>query len=332
MRSCSLWYNAVLSKLCPVAIVNFWLDGLLIKRYRRKIADNKKGACMTAKFGTAGQCDGARAAKIKSTLQFLDYLAQNDLHAFEYASGRGVNIGEKTALLLGERARELGISMSIHAPYYISLASLEEAKREKSIQYILDSAHAVQAMGGRRIVVHPGGLNKQSRQEALSIAQQTLKRAQQALDEQGLEEIILCPETMGKISQLGDLDEVIGLCEVDDRMIPCVDFGHMNARTLGSLRTRQDFAAILDKLCNALGQERIQQLHVHFSKIEYSAGGEKRHLTFEQNEGFGPAFEPLMEEFIDRALCPVVICESAGTQTKDARAMQDYYNSLLVHI
>ncbi len=286
---------------------------------------------MKVKFGPAGQCGKAKELKIKSTLQYLDYLDQIGLSAFEYSCGRGVNIGEKTARQLGEKAKKLGIAMSLHAPYFISLASLEEEKRKKSVEhYIYQSALTVDYMGGTRIVVHPGGLNKQTRAKALEVAIDTIRKAQKFLDEQGLSHIIMCPETMGKILQLGDLDEVIALCKVDDRMLPCVDFGHMNARTLGSLDSKEAFAALLDKLEDQLGKERIRRMHVHFSQIEYSAGGEVRHLIFSDNKGFGPDYQPLMELFAERGMEPTVICESAGTQSEDALIMQRAYEKALL--
>ncbi len=286
---------------------------------------------MKVKFGPAGQCGKAKELKIKSTLQYLDYLDQIGLSAFEYSCGRGVNIGEKTARQLGEKAKKLGIAMSLHAPYFISLASLEEEKRKKSVEhYIYQSALTVDYMGGTRIVVHPGGLNKQTRAKALEVAIDTIRKAQKFLDEQGLSHIIMCPETMGKILQLGDLDEVIALCKVDDRMLPCVDFGHMNARTLGSLDSKEAFAALLDKLEDQLGKERIRRMHVHFSQIEYSAGGEVRHLIFSDNKGFGPDYQPLMELFAERGMEPTVICESAGTQSQDALTMQRAYEKALL--
>ncbi|HIS69724.1 MAG TPA: TIM barrel protein [Candidatus Gallacutalibacter stercoravium] len=275
-------------------------------------------------FGPAGQCRKAKELKLKSTWHYLDFVAQMGLNAFEYSAGRGVNIGEATAQRLGSRARELGIVMSLHAPYYISLASREEEKREKSVQYILDSALAVSRLGGNRIVVHPGGLNGQSREEALRVACATLQKARRVLDENGFTQIAICPETMGKISQLGTLEEVIKLCLLDDRMLPCVDFGHLNARTLGGLQCEADFAGVLDEIGKRLGQERLKSMHIHFSKIAYSAGGEVRHLTFE-DESFGPDFEPLMLQLAKRRMEPVVICESAGTQSEDALQMQEAY-------
>lgn len=280
---------------------------------------------MSIQFGPAGQCRQAKEHKLKNTIQYLEYIAGVGLDAFEYSSGRGINLSLEKAKEIGEHAKKWGIRVSLHAPYFISLASLEKEKRIKSIEnYIFHSAQTVDAMGGTRVVVHPGGLNKQTREKALAVALETLGEAQRRLDENGLSHIVLCPETMGKVSQLGDLDEVIAMCSLDERMIPCVDFGHMNARTHGSLKSKEDFAALLDKLENSLGEERARKLHIHFSKIEYSAGGEVRHLTFE-DEIFGPPYQPLMELLVQRQMEAAVICESAGTQSEDALQMKQAY-------
>ena len=281
---------------------------------------------MPAIFGPAGQCEASRLAGVNSTEKFLRYLAEKGIHAFEYQCGRGVNVGEEKARTFARLSKELGISISLHAPYYISLASMEEQKRLNSVEYIWKSAAAVDWMGGDRIVVHPGGLGKFTREEALELAKDTLRLAQKKLDEIGLGNVHMCLETMGKINQLGNLEEVISMCELDERMLPCVDFGHMNSRLKGGMNSREEFEALLDEMKVRLGEERTNRMHVHFSKIEYSAGGEVRHLTFE-DQVFGPDYVPLMELFVQRKMEPVVICESAGTQTADALAMQLEYQS-----
>ena len=113
---------------------------------------------------------------------------------------------------------------------------------------------------------------------------------------------------------------------VDERITPCIDFGHLNARTLGGIRSKEDYAAILDRMAEKLGDQRAERFHVHFSRIEYSAGGEKRHWTFAETQ-FGPEPQPLMELLAERKLQPVIICESAGTQAEDAGAMQQMYHA-----
>lgn len=276
---------------------------------------------MMPKFGPAGNSESFREQGYKSTMQAPGWLQAMGLTAYEYQCGHGTRVNAATAEGFGRKAAEHGIAVSLHAPYYISLASADEEKRLNSIRYILDSARLVDQMGGDRIVVHPGGLGGRSREEATALAIQTLRAAQAALDEEGLSHVHICPETMGKINQLGNLDEVLQMCEAEERFYPCIDFGHLNSRTLGSVNDREAFAAILDRLHNQLGEERGRSFHVHFSKIEYSAGGEKRHLTF-ADEAFGPEPLPLMTLIAERGLSPVVICESAGTQAEDARALQ----------
>ena len=135
---------------------------------------------------------------------------------------------------------------------------------------------------------------------------------------------------MGKIGQLGTLDEVLALCRVDRRITPCIDFGHLNARTLGGIASKADYAAILDRMEEALGDARARRFQVHFSRIEYTAGGEKRHWTFAETQ-FGPEPQPLMELLAERRLEPVIICESAGTQAEDARTMQQLYGETCLH-
>ncbi len=282
---------------------------------------------MSAKFGPAGNSDSFTAMGYKHSLQIPEYVEKKGLDAFEYQCGRGVNIGTEKAAELGVLAREKGITLSLHAPYYISMSSTEEAKRLNSVNYILQSARAVKAMGGNRIIVHTGSCGKISREEALSLALDTMQRSLDALDSEGLGDIHICPETMGKVNQLGTLSEVMALCALDERLIPCIDFGHLNARDGGILKTYSDFEEIFKTVEDKLGGERLRTFHSHFSKIEYSKGGEVRHLTFADNI-YGPDFEPVMELTYKYGASPTFICESAGTQAEDARAMKDYYWSI----
>ncbi len=279
---------------------------------------------MKARFGPAGNSDSFYAAGNKSTLQAPAYLRAMGLTAYEYQCGRGVRVTEDTARAMGAAAAQYDIQLSLHAPYFISLASAEPEKRDNSIRYILESARAVTQMGGNRIVVHPGGLGGLSRADATQLARQTLVRAQEALDSEGLSQVHICPETMGKINQLGDLEEVLLFCSIDERFLPCVDFGHLNSRTLGGLNNREAFAAVLDRLQEALGTERAAAFHAHFSKIEYTKGGEKRHLTFADTV-YGPEPAPLMALIRERGWHPTFICESDGTQAEDAATLHQLY-------
>lgn len=282
---------------------------------------------MSAKFGPAGNSDSFFAMGYKGSLQIPEYIERMGLDAFEYQCGRGVNIGEDKARELGALAKDKNITLSLHAPYYISMSSVEEEKRLNSINYIMTSARAVDFMGGNRIVVHTGSCGKISRETALELAIDTMKKALAALDEAGLGHVHICPETMGKVNQLGTLDEVLELCKIDERLIPCIDFGHLNARDLGYFKSKEDYKSVFDKMENALGYERLKTFHSHFSKIEYTTGGEKKHLTFEDTV-YGPDFEPVLDLVVQKGCTPTFICESDGTQAEDVKRMKDYYNSI----
>ena len=261
----------------------------------------------------------------KKTIQVPEYIVRMGLDAYEYQCGRGVRISEEAAREFGQKAREYSVTLSLHSPYYISLSSIEKEKRDGSIEYILQSARAADAMGAQRVVVHSGSCSKISREEALELAKDTLKRAYQALDEQNLGHIHLCPETMGKVNQLGTLEEVLELCLIDERLIPCIDFGHLNARTFGRLNSFEAVKEVFDKMEDKLGTSRMRQFHSHFSKIEYTLkGGEKCHLTFADTT-YGPQFEPVAEMIVRKNASPTIICESAGTQAEDALTMKQIY-------
>ena len=272
------------------------------------------------KFGTAGLSD-SYAAKGFDPQKIAAYTASFGLTAFEYQCGRGVRLAHDKAQALGKAAAAQGITLSVHAPYYISMSGLDDEKRLHSVDYLLQSCALVKALGGRRVVFHPGSCGKQSREAALEKALDTLRRAVAACDEAGYGDCILCPETMGKINQLGTVDEVLALCAVDPRITPCIDFGHIYARSGGAeLTDTASYAALLDKLGDALGDDRAVHFHAHFSRIAYTAGGEKCHLTF-ADTAYGPPHAPLLQLLKQRKLAPTIICESAGTQAEDAQKL-----------
>ena len=145
------------------------------------------------RFGTAGLSDSARAQKVSSPAQIAAYTAGFGLNAFEYQCGRGVRISAELAAALGKACAEKDIALSVHSPYYISMSSLEEEKRLRSVDYLLESCAAVKAMGGRRVIFHAGSCGKQSREEALEKALDTMRRAVDAVDAAGFGDCVLCP-------------------------------------------------------------------------------------------------------------------------------------------
>ena len=283
---------------------------------------------MSAKFGPAGNC-GSFSQTHKSSLDAPAWIAEFGLDCYEYQCGKGVRVGEDTARKLGENARAAGIPLSLHAPYFINLANPERILQNNG--YVLVSCALAEWMGAGRVVVHTGALMGRSRREALDIAKQGLRALLTVVDNAGLGHIALCPETMGKLNQLGDLEEVLELCTLDARLVPCIDFGHLYARSLGADDGQEAFCRMLDRVEEVLGRERASVFHSHFSHIEFTPkGGEKCHRTFEEDGGYGPDWTPLAREVARRGWSPTFICESAGTQAEDALVMKQIYQECLL--
>lgn len=276
----------------------------------------------TAIFGPGGNSQSFYDAGLKSTLQAPAFVKSLGLGAYEFEAGNGLKAGRETLEKIGLAAREAGVEMSFHTPYYISLSGVDPEKRLKSIDYIKQSLDAAEALGADTIVIHAGSASKISRAEAMDLAKDTLLKTMEAV---GDTPIHLGLETMGKINQLGTLEEIIELCKLDAHFYPVVDFGHLNARERGEFfPDRDSYRRVFDAVANGLGDEKARYMHCHFSKIEFTDAGEKRHLTLADTV-YGPSFEPLAEALVKDDLCPRIISESAGTQSEDALAMQLAY-------
>ena len=246
---------------------------------------------MSALFGPAGN---AESFPYKSSVDAPKWLKEIGLDCYEYQCGKGVNVGEETARKIGLAAEEHGIRLSLHAPYFINLANPDPDSLQKTIGYITSACLAADRMGAKRVIIHSGALMKRTRREALDIALASLKEVLKACDDAGFAHMTLCPETMGKINQLGDLDEVLELCTLDGRLVPCVDFGHLYARSLGADEGAEACERMLDRMEEVLGGERASRFHSHFSHIEFTlGGGEKCHRTFADDGGYGPDWTPL---------------------------------------
>ena len=278
------------------------------------------------KFGPSGNSESFYAAGFAHSEQSAKFVKDFGLDCFEYSFGRGVHMSEGKAISIGEAFKECGIEISVHAPYYINFANPLDENAQKSYGYVLDSAKILKLMGGTRVVFHPATQGKMQREEAVSLTEERMKILRDYVYLNDLQDIKFCPETMGKLAQIGTLEEIIRLCKIDDIYLPAIDFGHINAREQGSLKTVSDFKERLEYMISELGFERVKHFHVHFSKIQYSAKGEVRHLTFEDTE-YGPNFEPLAIALKGLKLEPFIVSESAGTQAEDALIMKRIYNA-----
>lgn len=278
------------------------------------------------RFGPSGNSDSYLNEGFTSTIDSPKWVRERGLDIFEYSFGRGVRIGEAHARAIGDQALNNNIEFSVHAPYYVNFASDKDETIVNSIGYVLKSIEALKWFNGVRCVVHPGSPLKQDRQVAVERMLAGFRSLAEMIEDSGFQDIIICPETMGKINQIGTLEEVLKICQLSKIYIPCIDFGHINSRGQGCLKTKDDYRAIFDKIYSAIGEARGSQIHIHFSQIQYGHAGEIKHLTFEDKE-FGPFFEDLAPVLHEYRVHGSLLCESNGTQVEDAMIMKDIYNS-----
>lgn len=278
------------------------------------------------KFGPSGNSQAFFDAGYSKTEDSAKWVKNLGLDCFEYSFGRGVNMSDAKATELNKIFSDCGVEISVHAPYYVNLANPDDEMAEKSFGYIINSAKKVKLLGGNRVVFHPASQGTLTREQAFALTEKRVDTLLEKIYAENLQDVKFCPETMGKIAQIGTVEEITALCKKDKVLVPCVDFGHVNAREQGSLKTEKDFSDRLSFMIAELGIEKMKDFHVHFSKIEYSARGEVKHLTFEDDK-FGPEFQPLAISLKKLGLTPYIVCESAGTQDVDALYMRKIYLS-----
>lgn len=280
-----------------------------------------------ALFGSGGNPQSFYDGGFKDTVDIFKWLREKNIDSYEYQAGNGLRANTATLQKISEEAQANNIILSVHAPYYISLASDDEEIIEKSVGHVVKTLAGSKAMAAEMIVVHCGGLGKKTRAQALDKAKETLGKILETLCISGKTDLRIGLETMGKKNQLGTLEEVIELCKLDRQILePVVDFGHLHARETGErFKMREDYYRVFEIIGENLSDDAAKYLHCHFSKIEYTHMGEKKHLTFE-DKTFGPEFEPLAEVLRENKLCPNIICESDGTMDIDAAFMRKIYN------
>lgn len=277
-------------------------------------------------FGPSGNSNIFYEQGHKSSMEMPPWLAAMDLDAYEYSCTRGVRMGAESSIKIGEIAKAHGIKMSVHAPYFINLASPDPEMIKKTEKYILDTAQAAEYMQADRMVLHVGSPAKAERREAFLRVYNNFYDVLNKMRQRG-DKVQLCPETMGKKNQIGSLDEIIELCTIDDSVIPTIDFGHLHAVTNGSLKTVEDFREVFDRLVSGLG-ERARKLHMHYTRIEYTEkGGERRHWTFGDVQ-YGPEFEHLAQCLVEYKIQGTVIAETMGTMAEDAVKLKDIYRKI----
>ena len=264
----------------------------------------------------------------KHTYEAAEWLASIGLTAYEYSFGRGVHITDETAEKIRKEMNKFGVELSVHAPYYTNFANPDPEMIKKSVGYILSSLIAMRKMGGRRTVFHPATLGKMKREEAVALAKGNIVYLMETLqNELSFDDYILCPETMGKLGQIGTVEEVVEFCKLDSHLYPCYDFGHINSYTRGGIQTKDDYRRIIDYTFQELGELKAKNIHIHFTKIQYGPSGEIRHLTFADTQ-YGPLYEPLAEIIDEYRMTPFIICESKEVMAEDALIMKNCHKNV----
>ena len=282
------------------------------------------------RFGPSGNSKSFYESGLKHTYEAQKWIKKRGLNAFEYSFGRGVKMSDETAIKIGQEMQENSIQLSVHAPYYINLANPDDQKAQNSYGYVLQALEKLKTMGGTRCVMHSGTISGAERKDALMRIYKRMDELLKIIELKNLSSLILCPETMGKYSQIGTVEEICALCTLHPMLIPCLDFGHINSYMQGKLKTKDDFKRIIDIVFSVLGEQKAPYIHIHFSKIKYGPAGEIHHLNFTDEEGYiyGPDFEPLAEVLYEYKMSPVIICESTDNMAEDSMKMKEIYEKL----
>ena len=253
------------------------------------------------------------------------------LDAFEYPAvrwGQKPQIRKESAQLLGSIAKENDVRLSIHGSYYLNLCGKKDIV-EASKRRIIACAQAAQWMDAYVLVFHPGFYGKMERGAALKKCITEIENIVESMNNLGIKDVMLGPETMGKVSQLGSLEEILTICETVQQTHLVIDWGHLHARGNGTFKNEKDFRSVLNTIEQRLGTKRMRNMHCHFSKIEYSDKGERRHHIL-GNKTFGPDFKFLSNLIVEYKLHPVIICETPLLDY-DAIEMQKQLKSALIH-
>jgi deoxyribonuclease-4 len=272
------------------------------------------------RFGPAGvppmfRLMGATTADVPKLLH------EEGLDAFEYQASRWgpkPQIKQEDAKKLGEESRKNDVKLSMHGSYFINLSGKKEVV-EASKRRLIACARGADWMGAYVVVFHTGFYGKFEKDYAFKTCLSALKEVSAEIKTLGLK-VKLGPETMGRKFQVGTLDEILTINQEVEGTQLVIDWGHLHALHLGTLNKVEDFRAIAEKVEQKLGTQALRSIHCHFSKIEFSSQGEKRHHTLDE-ERYGPEFRMLAEVIVEFGMHPTIICESPILDV-DARKMQ----------
>jgi len=256
-------------------------------------------------------------------------LHEEGLDAFEYEAvywGGKPQMQKEHAEEFGQKAKENDVWLSLHGSYFINFCG-EKKVVEASKRRLISCATAAEWMNAYVVVFHPGFYGRKLRGQAYETCVETLKEVVKTMKNLGIKNTKIGPETMGKPSQLGSLDEVVGICEEVEQTQLVIDWSHLHAREFGRFRTVDDFREVVERIEARLGTEATKNMHCHFTKIEFTDKGERKHHTLSEGR-YGPDFEMLAQIIAEFKLRPIIISESPLLDI-DAIKMRDTLRKLL---
>ena len=272
-------------------------------------------------FGIAGI---PPSSKPRTAEGGIERLVELGISCMEVQFGHGVNMNERMAQEVGELAKERGVKLTVHAPYYINLNAHQEEKVVNSHKMLIHSAHIASLLGAEAIIFHPAFYLKDPPSEVYSRVRKELEETVASLREEG-NHVLLRAETTGKGSQFGSLEETLGLSADIDGVAPCIDFAHIHART-GKYNSYAEFVAILNQIAAKLGWQALGHMHIHLSGIKYSAKGELKHMGLKDSD---LRFVDLLRALKDLEVKGRVICESPDdVREEDTALLMETYASL----
>ncbi len=253
----------------------------------------------------------------------FEIIEEMGLDGMEVEFVHGVRMSEETRQLLHQIQEEKNFVLTAHGPFYINLNSKEEEKVEASVQRIIDTANTAKAFGGYSITYHAAFYMGKDKEEVYQQVKTQTQKIVEILDKNNIK-IWIRPETTGKATQWGDYEEIIRLSKEFERVLPCIDFSHIHARTAGEYNTYDEFCKVLDRIGTELGDFAINNFHAHLAGIEYTAKGEKRHLILEDSD---MNYKDLLKALKSFGVKGALVCESPNIET-DTKLLKDYYMSL----
>lgn len=213
--------------------------------------------------------------------------------------------------------------ITAHAPFYINLNALEKEKTDASVQRIIDTASVAKQAGAFSITYHAAFYLGQDKETVYNQVKSQTRRIVDVLDKEGID-IWIRPETTGKATQWGDIDEIIRLSKEFDRVLPCVDFSHLHARSVGEFNTYDEFAQVLEKMEKEIGRYALDNFHGHLAGIEFTSKGEKQHLNLKKSD---MNYVDLLKALKDFDVKGALVCESPNIET-DCKLLKNTYRKI----